>query len=468
MMAKTIIVVHLGENCLTAVEVKANQGSAEMLRYIVQKFPESGFSSEWLQDVWKKEYFSHNRVIALLPLNLAKYKTLTLPKLPDEQIQAGVKLEMENTDPEAVYRIISIQKGAENTLVKLALVKDADLGSYLDRFSAAGFFVNWAGLNHHGIQNYLGFNLDFFEGSGADLYLSVHNSCSEFGALTNDELLFRRNLLIGGDDLATAPSKCLAELVEELRLSLASYRTTNNMPVPERIWLFGEVGIKPEWVDHLSAAFGIRFQVSDQNRLSGVITGKYTAELASLVGLALDDVWLSRKDWRFITMEQSLREANHRKLLTGVKTGLATLMLLGGILLGAQAKAVREEKNAAWLNEQQESVAQLRRDENEANRKIEQIKTLEEWLGNRGRELEFLRVLEASLPEQTQIKDIIIEDGIIKSLSGTTRSVSTLLEKLQHTPELKTFRLKGTITTDKNGMELFQLEGKFFPGEKTP
>jgi Tfp pilus assembly protein PilN len=199
-----------------------------------------------------------------------------------------------------------------------------------------------------------------------------------------------------------------------------------------------------------------------------VITGKYTAELASLVGLALDDVWLSRKDWRFITMEQSLREANHRKLLTGVKTGLATLMLLGGILLGAQAKAVREEKNAAWLNEQQESVAQLRRDENEANRKIEQIKTLEEWLGNRGRELEFLRVLEASLPEQTQIKDIIIEDGIIKSLSGTTRSVSTLLEKLQHTPELKTFRLKGTITTDKNGMELFQLEGKFFPGEKTP
>ncbi|NLW46394.1 MAG: hypothetical protein GXY86_03510 [Firmicutes bacterium] len=467
-MAKTTIAVYLGENHLAAVEVKANQGSAEILRYTVEQFPESGFSSEWLLEIWKKEYFSHNQVIALLPLNLIKYKTLTLPKLPDEQIQAGVKLEMENTDPEAVYRIISIQKGAENTLIKLALVKDADLGSYLDRLSAAGFSVKWAGLNHHGIQNYLGFNLDFFEGSGADVYLSVHNSCSEFGALTNEELLFRRNLLIGGNDLATASSEYLAELVEELQLSLVSFRTTNNMPVPERIWLFGEFRTKPEWLDHLSAALGIGFQISDQNRLSGVITGKYTAELAPLVGLSLDDVWLSRKDWRFTTNEQTLREVNHRKLLTGIKSGIAALMLLGGLLLGIQAKAVREEKNALWLHEQQESVAQLRRDETEANRKIEQIKTLEEWLGNRGRELEFLRVLEASLPEQTQIKDLIIEDGVIKSLSGSTRSVSTLLEKLQQTPELKTFRLRGTITTDKNGMELFQLEGMFTPGEKMP
>jgi hypothetical protein len=468
MMAKTSIAVYLGENYFAAVEIKAGQSGTEILRYTVQQLPGSGFSGEWLLETWKKEYFSHNQVIVLLPQYLVKYKTLVLPNLPDEQIRAGVKLEMENTDPGAVYRIISLQKNEANTLIKLALVKDVDLESYLERISATGLSVDWAGLNHHGIRNYLGYNLDFFEGSGADVYLSVFNNCSEFGALTDTELLFRRALSIGGNDLVTDPSKYLAELVEELRLSLASYRTTNKMPAPERIWLFGEVRTEPEWMDPLSAALGIQFQVSDQTRLSGVITGQYTTELAPLIGLALDDAWLPRKDWRFNTNEQTLRKANRRKILTGIKAGIAAFMLLGGVLLGAQAKAVREEKNAIWLNEQKESVAQLRRDENEANLKIGQIKTLEEWLGHRGRELEFLRILEASLPEQTEIKDIIIEDGIIKNLSGSTRSVSTLLEKLQHTPELKTFRLKGTITTDKNGMELFQLEGKFTPGEKTP
>lgn len=467
-MAKTTIAVYLGEKYFAAVEVKADNGRAEMLRYAVHQFPESGFSGEWLRETWKKEYFSHNKVIALLPQNLVKYKTLTLPKLPDEQIRAGVKLEMENLEPGAVYRIISIQKGEENTRIKLALVKDAELESYLNRISAAGLTIYWAGLNHHGIQNYLGFNLDFFEGTGADVYLSVNNSCSEFGALTDTDLIFRRALLIGGDDLAKDPSKYLAELVTEIRLSLASYRTTNKMPAPERIWLFGEAGPEPEWLDRLSSALGTRFQVSDQNRLSGVLAGKHTSGLAPLIGLALDDVRLSRTDWRFTTNEQMRRETNRRMIMTGVKAGLAALMLLAGVLLGAQAEAVREEKNAAWLREQKESVTQLRRAETEANRKVELIKTLEEWLGRRGRELEFLRVLEASLPEQTQVKDLIIEDGIIKSLSGTTRSVSTLLEKLQRTPELKTFRLKGTITTDKNGMELFQLEGRFTPGEKTP
>lgn len=82
--------------------------------------------------------------------------------------------------------------------------------------------------------------------------------------------------------------------------------------------------------------------------------------------------------------------------------------------------------------------------------------------------MEFLRVLQASLPEGTQVTDLIIEDEVVKSLSGSTRSVSTLLARLQRTPELKTFKLKGAITTDKNGMELFQLEGKFTPEEKAP
>lgn len=466
-MAKTKIVIYLGEDKLTAVEIRANVGSAEMLRFAIHQFPESGFSGEWLAETWKKEFFGHGKVIVLIPQNLVKYKNLTLPNLPDDQLRAGIRLEMDNSEPGVVYRIINSQTGEQNTSVKLVFVQDADLELYLNRIIEAGLTIDWAGFNQHGIQNFLAFNLDFFEGSGADVYLSFNNSSTEFGALTDSELLFRRALFIGGNDLKKDSTKYLAELIAEIRLSLASYQATCKMPLPEQIWIFGEAKIEQDWLDQLSAAFGIRFQAPDKTRLSGVIAGKHTAELAPLIGLALDEAWLSRKEWRFNTNEQTRQESNRQKRLFWMKAGLAGALLIGGLFLGAQAKAVRDQKNAAWLREQKALVAQLHREETEANRIVEQIKILEEWLTRRGRELEFLRAIETCLPERTQVKDLIIEDGIVKSLTGSTRSVSTLLEKLQGTPELKTFKLKGTITTEKSGMELFQLEGKYTPEEMT-
>lgn len=466
-MAKTTIVVYLGENYFSAVEVKINNSGAEMLRYSIHHLLESEFSGEWLAEIWKKEYFGQSKVIALLPQGLVKYKSVSFPNLPDEQLRAAIKLEMDNSEPGTVYRMINIQKGEQNVSVKLALIKDIELESYLNRIRSAELTVEWAGLNHHGLQNYLAFNFDFFEGPGTDLYLSIYDTCSELGAITDTELIYRRSLLIGESDLKADPAKHLPELIGEIRLSLVSYQATNHIPLPKQIWLFGEAKPEKEWLDQLASAFGIPFIISDQTRLSGVITGSHTAELAPLIGLALDDAWLSRKDWRFSTNEQARQEQSRQKVMIAIKAAMAGVLLIAGLVLGTYAKSIRNQKNALWLDEQKESITRLRQAETDANQKVGELKTLEDWLGRRGHELEFLRVLESCLPEQTQVTDLTIEDGAIKSLSGSTRSVSTLLEKLQRTPELKTFKLKGTITIDKNGMELFQLEGTFTPEEKT-
>lgn len=467
-MAKTAIVVYLGENYFAAIEVKTNTTGGEILRYTIHQLPESGFSGEWLAEIWKKEYFGHTKVISLLPQGLVKYKSLSLPNLPDEQLQAAVRMDLENSESGSVYRIVNLKKEEQHTSVKLTLIKDAELESYLNQIRSAGLTIEWAGLNHHGIQNYLAFNFDFFEGSGADIYLSLNDTCSELGALTDTELLYRRALLTGANQLKEDASKYLPEFIEELRLSLASYQAANNTPLPEQIWVFGAAKPEKIWLEQLSAALGIQFVVSDQTRLSGVITGSYTAGLAPLIGLALDETWLSRKDWRFNTRNQVRQERNRQKTLTVIKAGLAGVLLIIGLLLGVQARAIRNQKNAAWLDSQKEIVSRLRKVETDTSQKVAQLKTLEAWLNHRGHELEFLRIIEASLPEQTQITDLIIEDETVKGLSGSTRSVSALLGKLQRTPELRTFKLKGSITIDKSGMELFQLEGRFTPGEKAP
>lgn len=467
-MVKTTIVVYLGEKFFAAVEIKVNKTGAELLRYAMRQLPKSGFSGEWLKEIWKKEYFGHTKVIALLPQGLVKFKSLSLPNLPDEQIRAAVRLELDNSPPGEIYRIINLQRGEQQVTVKLAMVSDAALDAYLNQFERAGLTVKWAGLNFQGIQNYLAFNFDFFEGEGADVYLSIDGACSELGALTDTELLYRRALVIGGDHLTEDFPKYLPELVEEIRLSLASYQAVTNSRLPKQIWIFGEAKPEQEWLDRLGAALGIFFVVPDKTRLSGVITRRHTSELAPLIGLALDEAWLTREDWRFNTNEQTRRARNRQKILVAIKGAMAGAMLLMGLVLGVRARALRDRKNVAWLNEQKEAITELRRVEKDANQKVAELKTLEEWLNLRGQELEFLRALRKILPERTQITDLTIEDGLVKILSGSTTSVSTLLDKLQRTPELKTFKLRGAITVDKSGMELFQLEGRFAPEEKTP
>lgn len=467
-MAKTKIAVYLGADRFTAVEVKINKAGGELLRYSLYHLGETGFSREWLAKLWKKEDYGHNKVIALLPQHLVRYKTLSLPLLPEEQLQAAIRMEMENSEAGSVYRIITVKREAKHTSVKLALIRDDELEAYLSQLQDAGLTVEWAGLNHHGLQNYLAFNFDFLEGSGADLYLSFNNTYTEIGALTDTELLYRRVLPIGKTQLEEAPAKYLPELIEEIRLSLAFYQTNNNIPLPEQIWLFGEAKPEPEWLYRLAQALGISFEVPAKTRLSGVITGNHTAELAPLIGLALDEAWLDRQDWRFNTFRQTRRQRERRRTLTAVRAGLAGTLLIAGLFIGVQARAIRNEKNATWLEGQKETVARLRKIEADTNQKINHLKKLESWMERRGYELEFLRALQAGLPEGTQITDLIMEDGVIKGLSGSTLSVSRLLEKLQRTPELQSFKLKGTITSDKNGKELFQLEGKFTPGEKKP
>ncbi|NLY74814.1 MAG: hypothetical protein GX075_05885 [Firmicutes bacterium] len=467
-MAKTSIAVYLGEEYFVAVELKQHNTGGELLRYAVYSPPESGCSEGWLKGIWKKEFFSHTKVIALLPQDLVKYKTLTLPALSDEQLQAAVRLEMESSEPGACYRIINIQQTEQHILVKLALINEIELGSYLSQFQNAGLTVEWSGLNFHGLQNYLSFNFDFFEGAGADIYLSVNNTCSEIVALTDTELIFRRALPMGKNYLKENPSKHLPEFAEEARLTLTSYQVATNFQLPERIWLFGEARLEMEWSRQLTGILGIPLVIPDQTRLSGVITGNHTPILAPLIGLALDETWLFRKDWRFKTREQLQQERKRRKMMTAIKAALAGALLVCGLILGIQARVIRDQKDSIWLAEQREKATRLRDVEIDANQKAGQLKNLEKWLNRRGLELEFLRVLEANLPERTQITDLIIEDGVVKSLSGSTVSVSILLERLRQTPELSALKLKGTITTDKSGMELFQLEGTFLPGEKKP
>ena len=96
--------------------------------------------------------------------------------------------------------------------------------------------------------------------------------------------------------------------------------------------------------------------------------------------------------------------------------------------------------------------------ENQTRQKMARLKALKEWQTDNLPELEFLTVLEQTLPEDTIISNLTLEAGVVKDLSGTTPSVSYLLNQLKKVPLLQNLKLKGTITVSPEG-ELFHLEG---------
>jgi hypothetical protein len=119
----------------------------------------------------------------------------------------------------------------------------------------------------------------------------------------------------------------------------------------------------------------------------------------------------------------------------------------------------------AWLQEKAPRLIRLQYLERDSKKAALQIKELEVWLGERDRELEFLKVLLNNLPPGTKVTDMTIENGIIKDIAGVTPSVSLLLGRIRTVPELSGLKLKGTITTSNVG-EIFHLEGKIVPEMK--
>jgi hypothetical protein len=473
-LAKIAIIVELGRNIFQAVEVANHNSGIEMIRYAIRNLPPEGISSEWVKKIWEQEHFSRNRIVFLLPPALVNLKTVVLPVLPPAQLEAAIRVEFSNSNRGEIISIIGFHLQNDMYHVKVALVKDDLLRENLYFFEEAGLRVEWSGVRARGIENFINFNQGFFDEPDEDVaYLDVTEEQTEFGVFKGDEILYRRDFTPGGSDLIelsdseyNLDSAVIADFLEEFRLSTASYRVDfSSGIISNKLWVFGQVDRLSDLIAKLVGELDYKAFIPNKSRLTGVLTEKHTPQLAPLIGLALEATnFLQREQGRIYSEEQKQTLVKQKILLNLAKFVLIGTAILIGLILGLHAGFEKKAKQDAWLQEQASQLINLQSLEHTTKKDLQQIKELESWLSDRDRELEFLLVLQNNLPMGTKITDLIIENGSIKDLAGTTPSVSLLLEKFKQVDDLQDLRLKGTITNGPDG-EIFHLEGTIIPGK---
>jgi hypothetical protein len=460
-MTKIVVALEISDDTLTLVEVRGGTKHAELHRYLVCQIPEPGVTAAWLRQIWQKQQVAQNRVICILPNRIVKYKTVTLPILPDNQLENALRLELDGSGEE-IIQIFSRREQDEMLAVRAALIRNKDLEAWLAPLHEAGLEVIWSGYSARGIQNFINYHQEFVdEGSPEAVYLTFSDSRAEFGVVSEEAIIYRRDLACGTNDFQGGGNPVSeTDLKEELRLSTAAYQTSCGKKPPSFLWLFGKDRAALVRIQNVLQRSGYRINLSSKSRLAGQASGEDTAGLAPLLGLALDELgWDSSPKLRVYTAAQRERQGLATRLYIWGKFALAAGLLLVGLLLVMQAKMIRENKDARWLEAQAGKLRDLRRVEAESNTYLVKIKKMEKWLDLRGGELEFLLALQEGLPEDTLISDLTIDNGLIRNLTGTTPSVSLLLNFLQRKPALRHLKLKGNIAVTEQGLERFQLNG---------
>jgi hypothetical protein len=461
-MTKSVVVMEISGDTLTLVEVRGGSKHAALRRYLVCQTPGTGVTAEWLRQIWQKQGVSQNRIICVLPNRIVKYKTLSLPILPDNQLENAIRLELDANGEELIIQVFSRWEQDEMLTVKAALIKNKELAAWLTPLQEAGLDVIWSGYQARGIQNFINFHQGFLqERTQETAYLTFSESRAEFGVVSEEMIIYRRELEIGTNDFqANANPVAETDLKEELRLSAAAYQASSGKAPPPLLWLFGKDRVALTRLQTLLKRAGYQVNVSSKSRLAGAASGEDTPGIAPLLGLAIDELgWDVCEKLRVYTAAQRVKQGLTTRLYLLGKFALAGGILVGGLLLALQAKLVKEDKSAQWLAAQSGKLQELRRVEAESQIYLVKIKAMEKWLDSRGRELEFIRVLQEGMPEDTLITDLTIEDGGIRNISGITPSVSMLLSYLQHKPALRHLKLKGNIAVTEQGLERFQLEG---------
>lgn len=488
---RTAIVIEPGPGVLAVAELRSQQSGIELCRHFVRPLPPTGLDSEWLRQTWETERPGGNRVICLIPSHLVHYHTVVVPVLPDEQLEAAVRLELENgSDLHGLHQIKPLYYRLRDRMyhVRAAVIPDQSLTELFELLERAGLTILWSGLRNWGNENFLNFRRDFFSEPAASVaFLDITPEQTELGVIQNERLVYCRSFMAGTGQLRTAfletgseasegnpVHPLLNDFWEQFQLSNAAYQGSSGLTLPEPVWLLGETEDFSKQLHDFAAGAGIRLRLPDEirdcarvdprqvindSRLCGTLNRKFTSRLAPLIGLALEALDFYHHETRYIysTRQQQIRNQKDKWRYIAM-AGAAACLLLIGLGLRIQAGAEKEAKIGQWLGEQSRHLQQLKRTENQTGVALRQMRNLEAWLDDQGLELAWLRTLQDNLPEETVVTDLTIEDGVVKDMTLTAPAASLVLKQLRQVPELAGLMLKGTIMTSSRG-EVFHLEG---------
>lgn len=460
---KTVIAVDFDRIKFRAIEIVQGKSGIDIVRYTIRDLPADGLSASWIKSVWNEEKFARAWIVGSISNAIIQYKSVMLPMLPEDQLAAAAKMELEGSGFGEDFLKIMLYRHRDRDMIamKMGLIDNRELEAIYRLFSQAGLKIAWFGFRNHGIQNFIEFNHQFLKKAQPEVFVDVTPRMSELGVCMGDQLIFCREFEPGSEGLVENESNSeLRDFCQELRLSLEASRTLDNGPTSsDSVWGFGSAEVLTAISERITAETGLTLQIPLKTSLTGSETGNHTPELAPLIGLGLEGIGWSNTERLHVFSRTQLNERIRLRLWrTAALYGIAAMIFTAGIILGIHARAEKAQKVSAWLTTHSSVLISLRRAESETNRDRDEVKMLQGWISEENRELEFFKAIQENLPEGTLISDVILEDGAVKELSGTTPAVSLVLNRLKSSPVLNRLQLKGSIEVTPKG-ETFHLQG---------
>ncbi len=463
-MAKMATIVSIDSGILSIVEViPAQDHACRITNYYQVELPTDSLTPARLQEIWQKKGFSNKKISLILPSESVKYRSLTLPILPEEELQRALQLELEdsiNDFQNYTYQVISQSIQNQMNQVKIALVSNSILNHYYTLFTEAGLIFKGASLHLRGNQNFINYQLGFLDNETVQFYLDIASNKTEIVVFKGREILYNRQLNSTEEELMLqVHPEIIKDFNDELRLSLIYYQKSNPAnTLPKQFWGFGRVFAYPKLVQDITSILNKELVSLDTEKIQGIEKTEDLFSLVPLIGIALEEIrYINPTQRYFISEKQRKTELKNSFWQQGLVWATLIIIVLTGFFLIFKGEQIREQKKIKWLQSRKDILQKLQQTMFDTKAKQAKLDKLVTWTSTQGRELQFLNTLIKHLPVGTTISNISMEEGLLKDLAGSTPSVSRLLQKLKRVPELARLKLKGNIIINESG-ELFHLE----------
>jgi len=430
------------------------------------------FCSRAISRFLKEKAVGKENVWIGLPQNDLLIRFITLPSSAEENLREVVRYEVEKHIPfreqDVHFDFVTLERDAGSKTLHLLLlvIKRSDLEFYLS-------IVNHAGIRPLGLEMTSSslLNLFLLGKNGNDHTVPValvhmFERGFEVNWVNGGVLRYARTTDLVAEDVAGQAAQIHKEVRNSFRgaFSVQAWNEDHSA-VPPPVFLTGGDATSSEVIESLGKIKGVNFQPFPADSIAARLNfaASFPQHLSSAIGLAM-------KGMKKVPLNINLLPHSLRRKTSKVGLYLCLFLFLGFLLLSITWGASSIVKDRLELRKVEKEIAGLKSEvtaiqgiQQEAQKIIEEIESLEKFRDSASSTLQILKELSNILPASVWLTDFRYYKKEIQ-LSGYAASASDLISILDNSPLFSASEFTAPITRDREGQESFKVETKLEGG----
>jgi Tfp pilus assembly PilM family ATPase/Tfp pilus assembly protein PilN len=418
-----------------------------------------GSVSDEISQYFRKTQLSKRSVVTYLPRHLVTVRMLELPSMDPAEIHSMVDLQAGKQTPYLKDEIISSSylvgsRRPGYTRVMLAIARRKLIGERLELLQRAGIEVEQVSLGTECVFQWFCSTSLFrsFPEAHTVVVIDIDSNFSDFLVISNGQLIFSRNILIGAKHLLNDPDQLYVQFIREAVQSMTRLLDQDKELTVQRVFLTGAAEHIPQ-LDHLMGA-EIRVPVQEVNMAEQVRVNKnvkalqedppHDISISPLVGAVAQS---SRLQFDLTLSEQKIgklmKERRRELTVTGV-------LFISIIMAASFVILIFVYHKYSYLSDITQKISAIEDGANQVEQMRDRIELIQNRLDAQNSSINILQEIYSLTPKEIYYTRVDIEEKNQAVLTGNADAMSdvfafvTILENSPHLENVKT-----TYTTTK-------------------